>query len=317
MTHKGFVDHLASQDCKKQVVNLETNQWDQYHSLLIAVPELGVLLPQHDLGFLSTLNDLYNCYSLYEEKIRSRDGVLRIENPHIHIIAGTQPKFLGELFPEAAYGMGFTSRIIMVYASSPVRVPIFQRREKNTAEVFNKLVIDLKQIAGVKGAFKLADDVIADIEQWHMKDSVSTAPEHSRLVHYNSRRSLHIMKLMMAFSASRDNSMIITRADFNMAKSTLLDAEIYMPDIFKDISSGSNQSEMEEIFRYLMQRHQKLKQPISQKQVISFIASKVPAYQIEPLLNTMLSSGALKEVTTLKYPGAERMFEPGVLLKIE
>ena len=123
MTHKGLIDHLASDQCSKQFIN--NGIYEVYHSIMIAVPELGVLVPGHDLAFLSTLNELYNCGKIYEERTRMKGEPLRIEYPHIHILSGTQPKFLGELFPEAAYGMGFTSRIIMVYAGEPVRVNLF------------------------------------------------------------------------------------------------------------------------------------------------------------------------------------------------
>ena len=77
MTGKGLLDQLADASSQKQLLDKQKNLWINYHSLLIAVPELGVIMPTHDLGFLSILNELFNCWPLFEERIRSRKEILR------------------------------------------------------------------------------------------------------------------------------------------------------------------------------------------------------------------------------------------------
>ena len=133
VTHKGLMDALASDKAMRTFENPANGTHEVYHSLLLTAPELGVILPGHDLGYLSMLNELYQCKGVFEEQIRGREEVLRIDGPHLHITAGTQPKYLFELLPEAAFGMGFTARLIMVYHGEPTKTDLFNIPEDQTA----------------------------------------------------------------------------------------------------------------------------------------------------------------------------------------
>jgi hypothetical protein len=314
MTHKGMIDHLADSHVQQSYVD-KNGKFVNYHSLLVSVPELGVLVPGHDLAFLSALNDLYNCGPVYEERTRMKGETLKIENPHIHIISGTQPKYIGTLFPEEAYGMGFTSRIVMVYWGTTTKRGLFTAN-KYDEKLKASLAADLRKITDLKGEFYLEEDAMEAIEQWHQYGSDEDKPLHSKLMHYNSRRIMHILKLSMAFSVSRGNEMIITLDDFNRAKETLLDAEQAMPEIFKEISSGGQASEIEEAFHFLMRMYNQTKKPIPEHKLVHFLASKVPANQISYLIDTMIRS-AIIDVKShpdgLNLPGRERYFQPKAL----
>lgn len=310
MTHKGLIDHLASEACHKQYV--DNGVWESYHSILVAVPELGVLVPGHDLAFLSSLNELYNCWDVYEERTRMKGETLKIDKPHIHILSGTQPKYLGELFPEAAYGMGFTSRIIMIYSGDPIRVRLFGNRQAKL-ELGEELKIDLKSIAKLRGPFNLEEDAQSLVEKWHAYGSEQDKPTHTKLMHYNSRRIMHVLKIAMAFSASRSNDLIITVEDFKRSLDTLLEAEMYMPEIFKEISSGGQAGELEECFHFLIRIYNKTKKPIPEYRLVHFLTTRVPTNQIQFMIDTMLRSKMIEEtgkVSGLNLPGSERLFKP-------
>jgi hypothetical protein len=313
MTHKGLIDHLADSNVQQSYVDAQ-GKFVNYHSVLVSVPELGVLVPGHDLAFLSTLNDLYNCPKLYEERSRMKGEPLRIENPHIHIISGTQPKYIGTLFPEEAYGMGFTSRIVMVYWGTPTKRGLFTSN-KYDEKMKGTLAQDLTKITNIKGEFYIEDDAKEAIEHWHETGSDEDKPVHSKLMHYNARRIMHVLKLAMAYSVSRSDSMIITLDDFNQAKETLLDAEHDMPEIFKEISSGGNAGELEEGFHFIMRLYTKTKKPVPEHKLVHFLATKVPANQISFLVETMVRSAMLevKSPDGLNLPGRERYFIPKAL----
>ena len=310
MTHKGLIDQLADETAHKNI--LSDGEWLSYHSLLVAAPELGVFLPSHDLAFMSCLNELYNCWDLYEERTRMKGEVLRIEKPHIHIIAGTQPKYLGELFPEAAYGMGFTSRMIMVYSGSAVRVELFQKRPLQK-ELRQALVSDLREIEKLRGSFQIEPDAMAAIETWHSSGCEQDKPSHSKLLHYNARRIMHVLKITMAVNASRTSSMMISKEDFLHAREILLETEIYMPEIFKEISSGGSAHEIEEAFHFIMQVWNKTKKPVAEHRLVHFLANRIPANQIGYIIDTMLAGNIIKvgkHPTGLNIQGADRYFEP-------
>lgn len=315
MTHKGMIDHLASEACNKQFIR--DGQWISYHSMLVCVPEFGVLVPGHDLAFMSSLNELYNCWDLYEERSRTRKETLRIENPHIHLISGTQPKFLGELFPETAYGMGFTSRIIMVYAGTPVRQNLFQKRPQHEA-MEEALKDDLISIGQLNGPFTLSEDAMAAIEEWHAVGCEKDKPSHSKLMHYNARRIMHVLKITMTYCAARSNDMHIELSDFMRAKDTLLEAEEDMPEIFKEIASGGQISEIEETFHYILRLYQRHQKPVSEHRVVHFLSGRVPANQIKFIIDTMLSSKMISvDPKGLNLPGSDRLFIPNALNFVE
>lgn len=319
MTGKGLLDQLADSSSQKQIIDKTKNQWINYHSLLIAVPELGVILPSHDLGFLSILNELFNCWPLFEERIRSRKEILRIERPHIHLISGTQPKYMGALLPDEAYGMGFTARIIMVYAGEPVKIELFKERPTDQA-LRERLVSDMKIIGEMSGPFNCTAEAVHAIEAWHLHGSEKDKPQHSKLQHYATRRILHILKLCMVFSVSRRDDLIIELEDFEQSLALLQEAEEAMPEIFKEISSGGQASEIEEAFLFVMRLSAGGTKPVSEHKLTQFLTSRVPANQIQYIITTMLRSNIIAEVndgTTLNLPGRIRLFKPIGLGAIE
>jgi hypothetical protein len=292
LTHKGLIDQLASEECHKQSTD-GSGFYEEYHSILIPAAEFGVFMPSNDLAFMNALNDLYDCGDVYEERTRT-GGVVRIDNPHVHLIAGTQPKYIGEIFPEAAFGMGFTSRIVMVYAGDPVKISLFSEKKMNK-ELGQKLAADLASIANLKGRFGVTAEAIAALENWHLVESDEDKPNHSRLQHYVTRRIAHVLKLCMIFCALRSNDMTISIEDFQNAKDTLLLTEEDMPEIFKEIRAGGQASEIEEVFHFMVRHHAKTKKPISEHRLINFLSSRLPVNQIPFLITTMLHAKMIEE----------------------
>lgn len=322
LTHKGLIDQLAEPSSSKQILDRTSTPpaLINYHSLLIAAPELGVLLPSYDLGYISALNELFNCREIFEERMRSSGKTLRIERPHIHMLTGTQPKYLGEFLPEPAYGMGFTARIIMIYAGEAVKVSLFKKRTMDPT-LRDKLIQDLKTIGSLIGSFAITQETKDAIEHWYLNESTNDQPTHSKLIHYNTRRAMHILKLCMTLSAARSNQMVIELEDFKQALALLLEAETLMPQIFKEITSGSQISEIEEAFHFMVRLFvQNKNKPISEHKLVAFLAGRVPANQIGYIITAMMQSGTIKEVKHpdgLNIPGRMRMLVPVGLAGVE
>lgn len=313
MTGKGMLEELAAPSAQRQYI--EGGNWINYHTLLIAVPELGVLLPSHDLGFLSILNELYGCNTVFEERLRKQEEKFRIERPHIHLVAGTQPNYLAALLPEAAFGMGFTSRMIMVYHGVPTRSALFSDITFNKP-LFERIRHDLLQICDLRGQFKIDPEAAKEIEHWHRHQSDLDKPTHSKLMHYNARRILHILKLCQAFSVSRSNDMIILPQDFKEALGLLISTEKLMPEIFKEMTSGSNMGEMEETYNFVVEACSGGR-AVPEHKLVSWLSSRVPVYQVRTMLDTMVAAGMLEEVQQLNLPGSVKQYRPKGLNKFE
>ena len=308
MTHKGLVDQLADRDSSRSMITPD-GSWFHYHTMQLIVPEFGVIMPSNDLGLLSTVNDLYNCPNLYSERIRMKGEEMRIENPHISILAGTQPMYLAELFPEAAYGMGFMSRIIMIYGANAPKQSLFATKGFSEAEAI-ALSEDLKQLADLYGEFTLTPPAIEAIEQWHLSTSATDGPSHTKLMHYNSRRTIHVLKLSMAVSASRRSTLQITEEDFTTALSWLLAAESVMPQIFREMTSGGQSDVMEEALNFIILSGKG--KPVSEARLIQFLTQRLPASQIDYIINAMVKSEIIREdgpTAGLNIPGRPRLFK--------
>jgi energy-coupling factor transporter ATP-binding protein EcfA2 len=307
ITKAGLIDAL--QEGFRQTT---TPVYNLYHSLLVASSEFGNLVPAHDLAFLNTLNELYDCRNVFEERTRG-GGKLKIDKPHLCLVGGTQPKFLGDLLPESAFGMGFTSRLIFVYAAERTKVSLFGARSEKK-QMRRELEHDLNRIVKLAGEFQWTDEAARQIESWH-QEGCPPEPTHPKLQNYNPRRIAHAIKLSMVMAADENSEMLIQPHHFHEARSLLLETEHYIPEIFREISaSGSQSQEIEEAFEFLWHRYAKTNRPIRESALTHFLSQRVPTYQIENIINTMLASNMISEEKQgdgkADYPGKPRLFVP-------
>jgi len=147
LTGKGIVDEMAAAK-NQQTVTIDGESY-HFHSLLIPAPELGTLIQEYDITQVSMFNELFDCNESYMERTRG-GGPLEVPRPHINMLLGTQPKFMSHVFPDTAFGMGLTSRIIMVFDDAQGhKLDIFGEAE-NTADQFNRLVEYFKPLASMQ-----------------------------------------------------------------------------------------------------------------------------------------------------------------------
>lgn len=324
ITNKGLVDTLAESGNKKNHMLPDGTPIEKYHSLLVGADEFGVFLPHYELDFINTLNKLYDAPPIFKERTRG-GGTVTITNPSLHILAGTQPKYLSELLPEAAFGMGFTARMIMVYVGKAEKVDdlfgdLTPELDKEELNLYKDLVKDLKTISQLTGQFKITQGAKDKLANWYKHEQDIDRQHHSKLQNYNTRRILHILKLCQVFSAARTNDMIITEEDLKESMDLLLYTEQSMPEIFKEMTMGGQQAEIEEAFNFVVRLSLSSgsKKPVPESRLTQFLASRVPLYQINLLIETMLRAGLIKEAAkgkdelNLNTPG-HRLFWPADL----
>lgn len=276
---------------------------------IIAAPELGTLIPAHDTKFLNILNDLYDCGDKVEWRTRT-NGLTGLDYPHIHIIGGTQPKFLGEILPEQAWGMGFTSRLMLIYSSEKIRKSLRETIHKDK-KLFQKIVGDLQVIAELRNREVTWDDEAFDaLDAWHMTD-FEPIPDHSRLQSYIPRRITHLCKIVMAITAAKSNDLRVRLEDFEQAKTLMLDAEVMMPEIFKEMQTDSDAEIINDIFNWMIKKWNASHKPISEHNLTYKIQLQVPTWKIPHIISTMLNAGMIKQAGGLNLnPGQNRQFEP-------
>lgn len=283
MSRAGLIDALVEAD-RKLLVNGELIE---FHSLIVPSAELGVLISAHDLDFLSVLNDLYDNPAIFGEKLRwvNAGKTTDIIFPQINLLAGTQPVFLGSVLPDEAWSQGFTSRLLLIYSALVQRVPdLFAKRDPRTAQK-QALVDHIIELSKMHGLIEWEPAAGARFQELY-HSNFAPVPEHYRLSHYTSRRMAHMLKLCQASSLSRGFDMKINVDDVNRALGLMHEAEVPMPDIFREMSHKSDSTILDEMFNWMYKLYTKEKEPISGYRIRRLLVSnfQVPSERVEKII---------------------------------
>jgi len=271
--------------------------------------ELGVFLNTHDLNFLSIINELFDHKDSYrEERRHSLKDPIDIPKPMTTLLVGSQPGFLATLLPDAAWTMGWTSRMLMVYSSTAPDVPLFGEY-KNQDKIMSGLVKKLDEVADYYGEMKWDQSAIAEMERWR-KDKWAPVPDHPKLANYLPRRgTIFMVKLAMVAAMSRGETLAIRLQDVERARGWLLEIEALMPCIFRDMIMRSDDQVIEEVFQYSFEIYLKHRTPLASAQILRFLAQRTPAEKAERILSLMEKSGIFERVagTETYIPRARNM----------
>lgn len=265
-----------------------------YHSLLVAAEELGVLIPQHDLEFLSRLNKIYTNPELpLRVKRKYIKEEIVIERPNMNILAGSQPGYLMSLLPEEAWVMGFTQRLIMIYASEGPQPELFtEEPERETRG--KELVKAVDEMSQLYGCIPWEHEAAAKLQSWHRAGG-PPKPTHLRLFHYNRRRTQFLIKLIMVSAVSRrPDELAISPFDFDRALAWLLLAEKAMPDVFREMTQKSDSFLLQELVLHVFNLSlRENRRPIHRMRCMSFLAERAPSERVPKLLQLAEEGGFL------------------------
>lgn len=291
VTRAAIIDALS--DAKRRILRpTETPAYAEFNSLYVISNELGVFLPSYDMDFMSTLTDIFDG-KRYAERRRTKEHKLVIDHPQINILAGTTPSYLSGTLPDGAWDQGFTSRTFFVFSGDKVIRPLFS--ETTLDEGRRKILSsDLASISNLFGAMTFEPDAASAISKWHMSGG-EPLPNHPKLTHYNSRRTAHLIKLCMIYSAACSSDKVITLAHFEKALESLIEVEIFMPDIFRSMTSGGDGRVIEDTWHYVFTIVAKEKKPMTEHRIVEFLSQRTPAYNVMNILNIMVNAGHLKK----------------------
>jgi hypothetical protein len=289
---KGIVDLLA-EDESEFSFRIGRDTVTKFHSVLACVPELGTMLPIYNPQMISFLNELYNCSYLFEEQTRGRStsSLVRISNPHLAMLLGTQPTTLAETFPEQAYRMGFFSRTNLVHSREEVIAKPYDRVRANREELLPKLISDLRALASLCGLYKTTSAFESAINEFAASNPNKL--EHSRFTDYNTRRWLHLHKLSIICSASEGNSLSIDMPHFKRAKDILFRAEQSATSVFDNlVTSAGFQHTVEQIVNTRnggIITHQELERQLRRTH---------RPYEVGQIIRSMIGAGDLAPIET-------------------
>lgn len=293
VTKAALIDRLARASRKMVLGDADLVE---YNTLLVAADEFGVLVPSHDTEFLSTLNRIFDNPPIHQQERRGLSNSIDIINPQLTIIGGTQPAYLANLLPEEAWGMGFMSRVIMVYSATRPKVKLFSYNGMNQI-LYGELKSRFLEITKAYGQMEWSPEAQRVAESWY-EAGMEPVPLHSKLDHYITRRMFHVIKLSMV-SAISANSPIVTVLDFNRARDWLLEAEVLMPNVFREMVQKSDVQVIEELYFYSWQLYLKDKKPIHEARIINFLKNRVPAERISRVLDVAVRANIFDKLMDL------------------
>ncbi len=263
----------------------------EFNTLNVLSGELGVLIPGYDNEFMNTLTDLYDC-NPYVERKRTKDLKLEIKHPQINLLAATTPSYLSALLPEGAWTQGFISRTLLIYSGEAIITPLFNYRSIDDV-TYKALLGDLKMIGAIYGKVGFTDEAADAIKAWHLDDK-KQIPDHPKLLSYITRRTSHLLKLCMVAAASSGNGLEVTLSHYQAALGWLIEAEAFMPDIFRAMNSGGDSAAIEEAFYFVMKIAMKENKPVIEGRIVSFLRERVPAHSVLRIIEIMVKSNMLK-----------------------
>lgn len=294
ITFASMVDEL--EEAKRDIVrlDLEPNRY-QFNALTIVANELGVLLPEYDLYMMPKLTDLYDNHP-YSERRRTSGKYLKIEAPMLNFLAACTPSYLNTTLPQGAWDQGFLSRTLIAFSSENTIREIWGIFDAKT-ELETQLRDDLALIFDANetfGPMAFEKEAATHLEQWHKKGG-QPAPDHPKLMHYNTRRTTQVLKLCMIASLAESSDRIIRLTHLQTALEWLLELEISLPDIFKAMVAGGDGQAISETWYYFAAEYAKDGKPILERRVVEFLMQRIPAHSVVRCLDVMVRSGMFQE----------------------
>jgi hypothetical protein len=283
LTGAALVDTLAAS--KRFIARLPDSPLE-YHNTTITAEELTAFMHKYDDEMVGLLSAFYDP-DPYAQSRRGKDIKIKIDRPQVNLISGTTPSNLIGLMPESAWDQGFTSRVILVHSDERIVGDDFAFASRDLDE---NLIHDIKQIGALGGEFKVTSEYRDAVNNWRALGEPPVV-NHPKLLHYKTRRRVHLYKLSMVSAADRGDVLLLTKDDFNRAMGWLLEAEATMPDIFQAGSTGTDARAIDEIshFIHVMDKGQGL----PEHTIVNFARSRVPMHSILRVIEIMVASGQI------------------------
>jgi len=290
-TKASFIDSLEA----SAKVSTNGSGMTIFSAMTVLCEEFGVLIPKYDDSFLATLSKLYDNGPIHTEPRRSVKSS-RIENPTVNILAAATPAALST-FPEAAWGEGFTSRVVFVYGTTPeVYRDMFAKRPESDIESLQK---ELDRLFNeLHGPFEWEDEAQDAIRHWFNDEKLAPTPTYGRLVNYLGRRNEHTMKLSMISAVSAGNGLTVTLSDFLRGRQWLLDAEEMMPDVFRAMKQKSDTQLIQDMHQAMWQEYAKIARDkrvdMDESWMWNYLREKVTSDKIKTIITAAEKSGLIR-----------------------
>ena len=200
------------------------------------------------------------------------------------MLVATQPAFLKALIPDIAWDQGFMSRVVMIYSAKRMKKPLFGNTDGVPMEALAKR---LEPVGELYGEQTFTEEAIAFINTQYAADW-PPQPKHFRLINYNERRTVHVLKLS-AISAASGLSLKIELEDVQRAVGWVHQAEVAMPEVFHSMAASDDGTLTRESFDYVMTECNRTGKAVPEHNLIQFLAARTSSAKVEKLMEVLVS----------------------------
>lgn len=277
--------------------------------------EYGYTFEHANEAMLRQMCKMWDGETISEARRSSKGESLAVRNPYFNIIAGTQIENFNSVFDQRAWSSGFSSRIVFYIAEDGRRQDNpFTTRKVNKiddTEFYETVAHDLKQIHMLAGpdkplSIKLTDKAEDWMKAYWADESMHTAIKLETMSEYNARRPyrLFVDSALNALSKSNFDG-TVDAEDMDYIYHLHLELEHRLETVVRRGISSTDGNVMKEAFDWLRHTYIRSKKaPIHQRDLYTFITSKVDAHKAKAVYANLLTSNAIEEV-------AKEETEPG------
>ena len=214
----------------------------------ISAPEIEDLLTTSDA--MPSLKELWESKDgPFEYGTRGR-GLVKIAKPCPSMLGGCTPSQIAMLFPNQVVGGGFVRRCNFVYESERTRSIPWPTPRAGTDPVRQSLVADLRQIGMLRGAFQF-DPIAKQVFEKYYHNTGGDEFADEATSSYDTSKPYHALKLAMALTASRDDSMVINFVDMSQAIKMVDKCASELKKVFRAVGDSEMAVVIDKVMRYI------------------------------------------------------------------
>lgn len=276
-----------------------------YNSMYLTADELGAFMHKYDSEVIAVMSAFYDPDEFRQWR-RGNELKLAIKAPQMNVICGSTPSNLMAMLPDFAWEQGFTSRFILIFSDERITGDDFVHTDRALRP---DLVHDLKRINSLLGEFEITSAYRDAVTKWRTAGE-PPVPTHPKLLHYATRRRVHLYKLSMVSSIERGDSLLLTASDFERALAWLCEAEVHMGDIFLAGAGNADAKAMDEIYHYVLTSCTGGRKLPAFK-IINFAKARIPLHSIDRVITVMEKSGLIKQAGLDPKVKGQVLYVPG------
>jgi hypothetical protein len=265
---------------------LQTLKLGTESTCLMVSTELSVFITASQFS-ITCLSDLWDCKEgIYQYGTRGK-GEWNLNAPYVTLIGASAQDWLVKSVPADAVGGGFTRRVNFVFASKKDKKVAWPQRNGSLGT--QGLVDDLRVISQLSGEFKFALNARQDFESYYLSCEANDFDDEATVV-YKTSKWANACKLAMCISASRGDSLEISKQDWELAMSRTEEVVEDLKIVFRSVGESPLVSATARVLNLIENRGY-----ASRQEILSINWHHISDMDLDRIIATLREGGIIAE----------------------